>query len=385
MNAKKTQHESKAPTKAIIYQLCVAIKACYEMRKNQIVYIEEFGDVSNPDASNYEVKQFSDNLTDNHLSLWKTIKNWLYIDCSSYKRLVIYTTQDFSSDSTIKNWNNSTNNQKYELLKAIYEKQKNNFASKVSKAKESSTVVPSEVYKIQQIVFNGENESKLFSIIEKIDIAAASGDMEELYQELKETRITGVLEGKKDDFLQNLIGYISQANKNKNHCWEITYSDFHKKIQELTETYCSNTKIFPEKYINDTPKEVEVDEKKKYLFVEKINDIEFQEKAREAIISYINYIKTIKNEFSSYEIPPNRIKKYIEENIQSFEIKYELQCINSTCSVQESKSFFLEIIGSEPSKMEGYDVVPKKFRNGLIHSELNDPSRKLKWRLEHNE
>ena len=47
-----------------------------------------------------------------------------------------------------------------------------------------------------------------------------------------------------------------------------------------------------------------------------------------------------------------------------------------------SKNFYDDITTEEPRDFEGFERPPEAFRNGLLHTQMDDDEKKLKWRLE---
>ncbi len=77
MSTEKVRQDATASTRGTIYQLCVAVEKCYELREGKKLLIEELGDVTIKGDQQVEVKQYSDSLTDGHHNLWNTLKNWM--------------------------------------------------------------------------------------------------------------------------------------------------------------------------------------------------------------------------------------------------------------------------------------------------------------------
>ena len=76
MSEKLTQDSTKT-FKPIIYQFLVALEKCFEMQENESVWIEKYGDVTNSNGEQIEVKDYQKDLTDLDHNIWKTLKNWL--------------------------------------------------------------------------------------------------------------------------------------------------------------------------------------------------------------------------------------------------------------------------------------------------------------------
>ena len=121
MSTCKVNHDATASSKGTIYQLCVAVQKCYEMVEEQKVLIESMGDVTIDGSQQVETKFYSDVLTDGHINFWKTLHNWMHddFDPMPYASLILHTTQQFSKNATISEWNKSNPKERLEILKAI--------------------------------------------------------------------------------------------------------------------------------------------------------------------------------------------------------------------------------------------------------------------------
>lgn len=94
MNAKLDFDASKL-YEALKYQIHVAIDYCHTLDKDDVLWIEVFGDVTVEGRDQVEVKEYSDSLTDSHENLWNTLNNWLKPDFNhqQYANLILLTTQ----------------------------------------------------------------------------------------------------------------------------------------------------------------------------------------------------------------------------------------------------------------------------------------------------
>ena len=381
-------HDATASTRATLYQLWVAVQKCYEMFEDgQKVLIETQGDVTKMDEEQIEVKQYSDPLTDNHLCFWKTLKNWMQdaFDPKSYNSLILFTTQEFGSRATITDWNDKNSTERLAILGAILEESEVRHTERIDKTeKDISEPAPSEVLKCQLFTLNQDRRNKLKDILERFYIEASSPRLPDLYKRIKGQYLKGILDGKQDDFLNSLFGFITKPNKQAEQRWEISYKAFCAKIGELTEIYRKGTRVFPTVNISGLD-EQKKEEHAKQLFVQKINDIEYSEVIPDAINDYQKAIKTIRDEFKEYSVPVTRTQKYTNDIVRRFETQYRQHFRSCSEVVRDSQDFFDTVMLDSPHNFEGFDETPSEFRNGLLHSELDDENKKLKWRLETDE
>jgi len=95
MSSDGLTHDATASAKGTIYQLYWAVQKCFEMISGQKIVIERYGDVTVAASQQLEIKHYGDALTDSHLNLWKTLKNWMRdgFNETSYSALMLCTTQ----------------------------------------------------------------------------------------------------------------------------------------------------------------------------------------------------------------------------------------------------------------------------------------------------
>nr|QNO44328.1 hypothetical protein JKAPHALJ_00015 [Methanosarcinales archaeon ANME-2c ERB4]QNO46489.1 hypothetical protein PAACNKLE_00025 [Methanosarcinales archaeon ANME-2c ERB4] len=378
MSADRLIHDATASTKGTIYQLCVAVQKCYEMIAGQKVLIECQGDITIPNSQQVETKHYSDTLTDNHPNIWKTLQNWMQddFDAEPYTSLILYTTQQFGERAAISRWNGATSQERLEIIEAIHRQAEERKSERQNKA--------SNMFLLQRDVLDLSRRDKLTQVIEKFVIEACSPTLPELHTVIKQQYIKGILDGKKDDFLDALIGFITQAPATREQRWEITYDRFDKKVGDLNNLYCRETRVFPRKHFNSAklPDGHQVDAHRDHAFVQKIQDIEYLPVIREAVRDYQGTVQTINGEFKNYEVPPSRTKNYADELVEIFEKHYRVASRKCTGIIADSQSFFDSVTVEEPREFEGFDRPPMAFRNGLLHTQLDDEEKDLRWRLE---
>jgi hypothetical protein len=390
MSSAKLKNDASPSTKGTVYQFCVAVQKCYEMVAGQRVLIEKQGDVTIDDSQQVETKLHSAPLTDNHINFWNTLHNWTQdkFDPTHYKSLILYTTQQFGEYSTIRDWNESTTNKRLKILQAINRQAEERYTEHQKKAickKEiNEKLKEPEVLLLQRKVLDTTRHSKLLKVIDRFVIEAYSPDLSELHSLIKQRNMKGILDRKKDDFLASLIGYITQPQATKGQSWEISFEDFEKKVADLTTLYCQETRVFPRKYFNSAgiPNNQQVNEYRSYIFIKKIQDIEHHVVITEAIRDYLGAVRTINEEFKDYEVPPSRTNNYIAELVEIFVKRHRIASRKCNDIISDSQSFFDEITSDEPREFEGFSRPPIGFRNGLLHTQLDDFDKKLKWRLE---
>lgn len=355
------------------------------MVPGQKMLVEARGDVTIPDSQQVEIKHYNNDLTDSHPNIWKTLRNWMQndFDPEPYASLILYTTQQFGEQATISKWNEETSQKRLEILEAIYNQAEERESKRQSILSNAKSKTPN-ILLLQRYVLKPLNRTKLLQVIERFAIEAHSPTLPELHTFIKQRYIWGILEGKKDDFLNALIAFITQPHAPKGQSWEITRESFEKKVDDLTILYNKETREFPRKHFNKSklPDTHQLNAHFDHVFVQKIKDIEHSIVVPEAVRDYMGAVKTISDEFKNYEVPPSRTENYANELVEIFEKRYRVASRKYADIIADSQTFFDEFTAVEPREFEGFNRPPMAFRNGLLHIQLDDDEKSLQWRLE---
>ncbi len=104
------------------YQHILALEMILKSWDDEIIYIEECGDLANSDST-IEVKHHFDHpsLSNRSIDLWKTLYNWCneYNFYKKYSTLIFHTTSRLPEHSYLKDWNNLLGEKRYEIIKKI--------------------------------------------------------------------------------------------------------------------------------------------------------------------------------------------------------------------------------------------------------------------------
>jgi len=370
-------HDSTKTFKPIIYQFLVALEKCFEMQVHESVWIEKYGDVTSSGGEQIEVKDYQKDLTDLDHNVWKTLKNWLddRFDISYYHSFILLTTQTVSKTSSFLDWNNKSKEEKLKILTVIAK----DFNAKEKRSKDTETLLAK--------VLDATTNSKLLEVLDRFSIHSEYDKDESLYQRLIETRTDGVLVEKKGEYIDSLLGYITNPKTTSNG-WEIKNKDFRKKTKSLIETYTSTTKVFPK--INVSPlSDTVIAEHEVYPFVKKIENISYEEVKSDAISDFIYTRRTLNEELKNYEISKKEYDSYENDIFKSYEVKHRkaLRSANSSNSIDKAKDLYDDVIGESAQNFYNFNDTPKEYRNGLLHEIANDdenPNR-LIWKLKVND
>jgi hypothetical protein len=367
--------------------MCVAVQKCFEMLSGQKVLIEKEGDVTIENKQQVETKLYSDHLTDGHKNLWNTLRNWLQpgFDETAYSSLILFTTQQFGKEATMKIWNDCGLEKRIALLTSIHGDFED--AYKTEQKKSNGKASPSAILLLQREVLDASARDKLRRILSKFEIEASSPTLPDLHQRIKDQYIKGILNGKKDDFLNALIGFITQPQGTKGQNWEITFDQFDKKVGDLKTLYCRDTRVFPGKFFQNQNALAngQIQNHLDHRFVVKIKEIEHHTVISEAIGDYLAAVQTLNEELAKYEIPPDRGTRYTDEILASFEKHYRIACRKCRNVLADSQVFFDERTVEPPRDFEGFSHTPIRFRNGILHMHMDDDIKTVQWKLIPNE
>ena len=363
----KTINDASSSIKGIIYQFYVALERCFLLESDQKLWIEKFGDVTISGDIQIETKLYKGNLNDLHRNFWNTLANWMdkSFDHMPYKELILYTTQNINQNSKLYNWNKSSAEEKLEIINQIIKssKKNNNKISENNRIKEK---------------FLQYDKDNLLIILSKVYISYNSPNLIEIKKKLIEVHAKTISELKKTEFIEALIGFITNPSKCESN-WEITFEEFSEKVSSLANHFNNNIMRIPsiENYhISD----IEYCEDK--LFIKKIIEINYESMKYEAFKDY-SFLKIILfKEFNNCEYEMQEYNIYSNNLKRIFEAKYRRHARNIMGDIiSESQNFFDIITETSPEQFGNFKTVPIEFRNGIYHDLLNIEVNKLKWKL----
>jgi len=391
----KLAHDATKTITPIFYQCYVALEKCFEMQNDESIWIEKYGDVTNASGEQVEVKDYQKNLTDLDHNVWKTLKNWLDdgFDVSHYHSFILLTTQTISPTSKFIDWNNKNKDEKLKILNSIkkeFDEKKKKFIDKktltVSKSTKEKKEKPDETQILLNKVFDSSKNDKLLSILEKFTIQSEAENDETLYKRLIETKTSGVISDKKNDYINSLMGFIVNPEITSNG-WEITYQFFQARATSLLEEFNSKTVIFPSTYRSVMATSDEETEHSDYTFVKKIEEINHKEVKSDAISDFIYTRKTIFEELTKYQLSIQHYANYEKEIHDTYKSKYSTASLETNIAnlTKKSKIFYNEVIGADSPNFIKFNDTPKRFKNGLLHQMADDDGdmneRKIIWKL----
>lgn len=262
---------------ALQYQLLVAIEQCHHLMPGECLWIEAMGDVTVPGKTQIEVKHYSDKLTDSHQNFWNTIRNWLHklFDRSSYKTLVLLTTQEFGAQSRLKDWNILTAVQRLERMREIG----NDGAGapqtldEAFQTAETTARKPSKARALQQEVLAPESLAALMEVLERMLIIPGEEALPERIDSYKTLYLKAIRPSLQQQYLDDLLGFMSGTELVLKG-WKITHEAFTAKLTALNFLCMKHPPEFPLRDLRPLKEKVDLDEIRPMLFARKILEIE---------------------------------------------------------------------------------------------------------------
>jgi hypothetical protein len=358
---------------AFHYQVLIGLEKCFSLEENQVIWFEKDGDVSLlgksvAESIQTEVKAYSDNLTDHHENLWKTLKNWLApeFEQNQYGALILHTTQAFGATTRLKNWNTQTAAQRLQLLNDIYSE----------RLKEQlNTEKPSEIIKLQKTVMATE-PSLLMDILEKVSLFTEADDAQVLETCIL-ARPVGIPKNNLKSYLHGLVGFVyGEANQAS---WSIHHKDFNAKCEELTAFFCKKEFTFPP-FTGYEASDQEVELHQDKIFVQKITEIEHNAMISDAVGNWMELQNSLLEQLDEYPLYQDKTTAYQEQLVKRFKLAHSSAQLEMIDSLKSSKLLYNNTIREQPLNL-GNDTPPKEYKNGLIQDAMDDEERNLMWKL----
>lgn len=358
----------------ILFQFIKSLEYCFDLKRDQSLFIEKFGDIAITDDAQIEVKHYSDALTDSHKNVWNTLQNWLRneFDPGKYTNLMLLTTQEIGKTCKFKDWNSKSAEFKLVDLESILSETD---ARLLVRQKDKTDILPSEAHSLMRKILHVDNREKLKSILPKFKILSSEPMLTSEYEELVDKKAKGILDKNKRIFINSLLGFVSSPPvAMRGDGWEISFDFFDKQVQELYSRYCTETRIFPR--LPNNPPSIQSEGR---LFVKKIEDIQYHEQIPAAIGDYSKAQSVIIEELSSGAIVEN-YQIYQEEVRNAFAPKHRIAVRNKVGDrISAPQNLYDEVTSAESPEFSGYQRPPRSFRNGVLHGLMDDPQDDLRW------
>lgn len=388
------------------YQIHVAMDYCHMLEKENVLWIEVFGDVSVTGHAQVEVKNYADDLTDGHENFWNTLNNWLKpaFNHEQFANLILLTTQPFSKRASLEGWNDFSVIQRLETLAAIHSRSEERLAEAIKRKEEKQsdgdtseekggplTIEPSKSLRLQRIILDDKMRASLLDLLPKIKILTEQPDLNGLIARYKKLYLKSILPERQDEFLNDMFGFMTMAKK-ITEGWKFEVGEFNKKFAELTRRYMPETIVFPR--IDSTT--IEANAKKLNVrarrFADKLNEIGGeQDDILQAAADLLHAQQYLLEVIKDYTTSKQDIDDYCENERRrhhSCRKSAMFKCDLSSSHEQlqrASCAFYHGRCAEVVTLFGGYDSTPVSFRNGIYHmladEEPRDIHGEFHWRL----
>lgn len=361
----KLKFDSTQSIKGVLFQFLIALERCFKMRQGQAVYIETFGDVSVlgdwTNSEQIESKFYKKALTDLDKNIWKSIYNWMNEDfpIDKFSSLVLFTTQTVSMTSSWLNWN----------VKPLVERKK--ILNKLKKQFDSQKKQSKEMAMYMNAIFDTKKATRLSQIVEILYIDTTRMDWNQYYKHIQDEYAKGIPNIQKGKYMNHMFGYILNPNI-VNNSWRITYDDFTRETEEITQTLVENTAVFPTKL---KLADIKKDDYDGYAFVEKIKDIEYEnEVLSEAVNDYVHTASLIDQELSESLVIKNQLEEYEDAVERRYRNEYRkaARIFKREECIQRSQELYDNVTAANDGTFHTYNNVPPYFHNGVVQILANE-------------
>lgn len=380
--------------KALQYQLLVAVEYCYDLEADECLWLEVLGDVTVPGKTQIEVKLYSDSLTDGHANFWNTLKNWLHekFDRTSFKSLVLLTTQDFGAQTQLKGWNTATPAERLSIMESIVAASQTSADNRAKKESEAGEVAskPSKSQSLQQYVMAFERRDALMEVLERMHITTGADSLEKRLQAYQTRHLKPIRPSKYQQFIYELLGFMCSPELVIGG-WQITHQAFTGKLSELTHRYMKHPKTFPPVDMAALKKSIDVEEIRPMPFAQKIVEIGGEQYLKRAALHRVVAQTTISDLYTDGVLFKPVVDLYLSNHLTQHQYGRELAilgCTGVTCSTElktRSMKFFLERNGLPVEPFCGLEHTMPEFRNGIYHmlagEKPEDEDDEFHWRL----
>ena len=315
--------DASPQVKGFLYQFLVALQFCFEMKRNQTLYVEKFGDLAikttgEGESISVESKHYS--TTKIHLlhqNVINTLYNWAQPNFHQehYTKLLLITTQKVRIGDVLNSFFKAEN--KYNLFTNELNKEIKRIKDKLESDKKSNPKATSSIRKektLEQMEYLCKREHKtvIQDILCKWVMNVECLDFMDLYDTIV-NRYASMLEGRKAElYIDGLFAMIINPGIVEKG-WCIKREDFEKRQQELNSDFSTKTISFPT--IGD-PTETETEGLGSSLFVEKLRIVNLENEITKAIYDYVKTNNLILKEIKGRPVRDNGLEKY-KENLKS--------------------------------------------------------------------
>ena len=387
--------DASPQVKGFLYQFLVALQFCFEMKRNQTLYVEKFGDLAikttgEGESISVESKHYS--TTKIHLlhqNVINTLYNWAQPNFHQehYTKLLLITTQKVRIGDVLNSFFKAEN--KYNVFTNELNKEIKRIKDKLESDKKSNPKATLSIRKektLEQMEYLCKREHKtvIQDILSKWVMNVECLDFMDLYDTIV-NRYASMLEGRKAElYIDGLFAMIINPGIVEKG-WCIKREDFEKRQQELNSDFSTKTISFPT--IGD-PTETETEGLGSSLFVEKLRIVNLENEITKAIYDYVKTNNLILKEIKGRPVRDNGLEKY-KENLKSlFETQYNTHTVefkfdpNQNIFKSSQKFYYAMQNACLQVKMEPFNTIDVYFAKGVLHILADNKTLDVKWKID---
>ena len=387
--------DASPQVKGFLYQFLVALQFCFDMKRNQTLYVEKFGDLAikttgEGESISVESKHYS--TTKIHLlhqNVINTLYNWAQPNFHQehYTKLLLITTQKVRIGDVLNSffkaenkYNVFTNELNKEIKRIKYKLE----SDKKSNPKATSSIRKEKTLKQMEYLCKREHKTVIQDILCKWVMNVECLDFMDLYDTIV-NRYASMLEGRKAElYIDGLFAMIINPGIVEKG-WCIKREDFEKRQQELNSDFSTKTISFPT--IGD-PTETETEGLGSSLFVEKLRIVNLENEITKAIYDYVKTNNLILKEIKGRPVRDNGLEKY-KENLKSlFETQYNTHTVefkfdpNQNIFKSSQKFYYAMQNACLQVKMEPFNTIDVYFAKGVLHILADNKTLDVKWKID---
>ncbi|MBP1177640.1 hypothetical protein JOE49_004892 [Paenibacillus sp. PvR133] len=349
-----------------IYQHYIGLLECFKMEVEETITFELTGDITKISKNNsfqMEVKHHvnKSSLIDRNIDFWKTLRNWLkeFERLTDIKRLILFTTSEIDSTSSLYKWNEKREDERLTILKKI--------GDSIKSRENTFRTLYNDVF-----LKENYNEHNLRSILSRLEIMSRQQQINNIDNEFGKY-IPHVPEENRENFIAYLLGVIVTQVKNPPHIWEVKYSDFVALLREATPSFVQKDTVPLLTEYMHLPLPVEVEEENQNkVFVREIKRIKYDKQIPLAISDLWKCNMTVNKHYIDNLIFNKGISEYRVNLHEKLNYTKDLYIIDNEDSdrntqIKESKKFYSEVMSWNAIPFGSINPNQPFFQKGVVH------------------
>lgn len=361
-----------------IYQFLIALRDCFELRDDDTLLIETYGDISVINSTKglfqKEVKHHftEEKLAERNIDFWKTLANWYteYNRVKDFSNFILSTTAIICDTSPFFKWNFLKKEEKLKRVKAI---------GAIKKVNE-------KMFRTQfERIFNDTyDENRMLNILDKFTLECAQLSIKDISKAFS-MYVGHIPEENRDGYIGALLGEILIKVKNPPHRWEVTKSAFEQILQKQTASYgTKGTAPLPNEFAKAVVPENKIMEFKQKKFVKSIQEIEHEQMILEAISDYWKTDLTIAKYFKNNFMYLESLEDYIGDLFSKMNYAKSTSEITSEGFAEKelikiSKQLYNNVMGWDANDFGSIIRNQGFFQHGVIHNIVDEKD--FKWKV----